>query len=109
LEVKPRIRETYIAPNETAPFDDWLLELRDLRGKGQIESRLRRVDRGLMGDCEPVADGIIELKIDFGPGYRVYCVDDGAHVLVLCGGTKRTQQADIAKARYYWNDYRSTD
>ena len=76
-EARPRIRESYIAPNDTAPFDDWLRELKDLRGKGQIESRLRRVDRGLMGVCEPVTDGIIELKIDFGPGYRVYFVDDG--------------------------------
>lgn len=56
-----------------------------------------------------MTDGIIELKIDFGPGYRVYFVDDGTHVLVLCGGTKRTQRADIAKAKYYWDDYRSTD
>lgn len=91
------------------PFDDWLRDLQDLRGKGQIENRLRRLDRGLVGDFAVVAEGIIELKLDFGPGYRIYCADDGKNVLVLCGGTKRTQQADIAKAKYYWDDYRNVD
>ena len=84
-----------------------MAELKDHKGKTQIERRINRVRLGLIGHCRDVGDGVTELKIDFGPGYRVYCVDDGKTVLLLCGGTKRTQDADIAKAKYYWREYRS--
>jgi putative addiction module killer protein len=82
-------------------------ELKDLKGKAQIEKRINRVRRGLMGDCREVGDGITELKIDFGPGYRVYCFIDGRAVLLLCGGSKRTQDADIARAKNHLREYRS--
>jgi len=107
VEANPRTVESYIAPNDAIPFDDWMAELKDHKGKTQIERRINRVRLGLIGHCRDVGDGVTELKIDFGPGYRVYCVDDGKTVLLLCGGTKRTQDADIAKAKYYWREYRS--
>ena len=107
MEANPRTVESYIAPNGAAPFDDWMAGLKDYRGKAQIESRISRVRRGLVGLCRDVGDGITELKIDFGPGYRVYCVDNGVTVLLLCGGTKRTQDADIARAKQHWREYRS--
>ena len=107
MEANPRTVESYIAPNGAIPFDDWMAELKDYKGKTQIESRINRVRRGLIGHCSDVGDGITELKIDFGPGYRVYCVDDGVSVLLLCGGTKRTQNADIARAKHYWRECRS--
>ena len=72
-----------------------------------VESYIAPNDAGLIGHCRDVGDGITELKIDFGPGYRVYCVDDGVKVLLLCGGTKRTQDADIARAKRHWREYRS--
>ena len=84
-----------------------MAELRDYKGKAQIYKRINRIRRGLIGYCRDVGDGIIELKIDFGPGYRVYCVDDGVTVLLLCAGTKRTQDADIARAKHNWRGYRS--
>lgn len=62
--------------------------------------------RGLFGDCEPVGDGVWELRIDTGPGYRVYYARAGKQVvLLLCGGDKRRQKADIKRAKDYWEDY----
>lgn len=107
METTPRKLESYIAPNGTVPFDEWLGGLRDRLAWTAIDQRLNRLQRGLVGEFEKIGDGLIELKIDSGPGYRVYCADDGESVLLLCGGTKRTQTADIARAKYYWKEYRS--
>jgi putative addiction module killer protein len=107
VETKPRRLESYIAPNDTVPFDEWLGGLRDRVARTAIDQRLNRMQRGLVGEFENIGDGLIELKIDSGPGYRVYCADDGESVLLLCGGTKRTQTADIARAKHYWKEYRS--
>ncbi|MBZ5728074.1 MAG: type II toxin-antitoxin system RelE/ParE family toxin [Acidobacteriia bacterium] len=81
--------------------------LRDLFGRVQIEKRINKLRRGLVGEYTDVGDGLIELKIDVGPGYRVYCADDGANVLILCGGRKGTQEADITKAKRYWKEYKT--
>ena len=67
--------------------------------------RLNRVAQGNLGDCEPVGDGVYELKIDFGPGYRVYFGEDGDDVILLGGGAKNTQPSDIKKAKRRWSDY----
>ena len=73
-----------------------------------IEKRLTRVQLGNLGDHKALGDGISELRIDFGPGYRVYFGQDaGALVILLCGGDKSSQDADIRQARAYWADYRS--
>lgn len=82
-------------------------QLKDLKGKAKIEVRSNRLRRGIIGDSAAVGEGIIELRIDFGPGYRVYCVDDGRNVLILWAGTKRTQGADIQRAKMYWKEYNS--
>ena len=105
MEAKPRNVETYIAQDGTCPFDEWMDGLRDRKGRVQIEVRLNRLRRGIVGDYGPVGDGIIELRIDFGPGYRIYCVDDGSNVLILWAGTKRTQQPDIERAKLYKREY----
>jgi putative addiction module killer protein len=84
-------------------FDEWLSGLKDTRGKGQIEYRINKVRRGLIGEYATVGGGVIELILDnVGPGYRIYCVDDGASTLLLNGGTKRTQTEDIKRAQRYW-------
>ena len=106
METRPRSVEVYGAPDGTFPFDRWLARLRDGKCKGAIETRIARLRLGLIGDHQSVGDGIIELKIDCGPGYRVYCVDDGSTVLILWAGSKRTQAADIIKAREYWREYK---
>ena len=107
MEAKPRTVEVYIAANGTVPFDDWMDGLRDTKGKGQIDSRVSRLERGLLGHYRDIGDGLIELKLDnVGPGYRIYCADNGESVLILCAGAKGTQNADIAKAKYYWSEFR---
>ena len=83
----------------TAVFGRWLTKLKDLRGKGRIIERIRSAERGNFGDCESVGNGVSEMRIHFGPGYRIYfCRTGDAVFVLLCGGTKRTQARDIAKA-----------
>ena len=67
--------------------------------------RLKRVKNGNFGDHRSVGDGVVELRIDFGPGYRIYLGQDGDRVILLCGGTKRSQEEDIKTAKKYWKDY----
>jgi putative addiction module killer protein len=84
----------------TADFDTWLSKLKDARGKARILERIRSAERGHFGDCEPVGNGVHEMPIHFGPGYRVYFVRIGAVVYgLLCGGAKRSQKRDIARAQ----------
>lgn len=85
---------------KSATFDRWLDGLRDRRAKARIEVRLRRLSLGNPGDVKSVGDGILELRIDHGPGYRVYFMRRGVLlVLLLCGGDKSSQQKDIAQAK----------
>lgn len=80
-------------------FDRWLLDLRDSRARARIEARILRLSRGNPGDVRPVGSGVSEMRIDYGPGYRVYFARRGEFViLLLCGGDKRTQHADIERA-----------
>lgn len=89
-------------------FDRWLRKLRDVRARARIEARVLRLSQGNAGDAKPVGAGISEMRIDYGPGYRVYFTKRGPLViLLLCGGDKRTQDADIARAIEIaadWND-----
>ena len=68
-------------------------------------ARLERVRAGLFGKWRPVGEGVIELKVDFGPGYRVYIGVDGNSVILLLAGAKASQKADIKTAKEYWSDY----
>jgi putative addiction module killer protein len=84
----------------TDVFDAWLSKLKDPRAKARIIKRVRSAERGNLGDCKPVGAGVSEMRIHFGPGYRVYFMRTGDMVyLLLCGGTKRGQSSDIAKAK----------
>jgi putative addiction module killer protein len=90
----------------STPFSEWLAALKDGRAVGIVRARLNRIRLGNFGDCKPVGGGVDELRIDFGPGYRVYYGREGSSVVVLlCGGTKRTQDRDIVTARAYWKRY----
>lgn len=81
-------------------FERWLTELRDANAKVCIRTRIRRLSLGNPGDVKSVGGGISEMRIDYGPGYRVYFTQRGALViLLLCGGDKRTQQQDIKQAK----------
>lgn len=81
-------------------FDRWLRNLRDIRAQAKVEMRIRRASIGNFGDVKPVGSGVSEMRIDYGPGYRVYFMQHGNLVIVLlCGGDKSTQDADIARAK----------
>jgi len=83
----------------TEIFDRWLRKLKDTRGKARIIERIRSAERGNFSDCEPVGKSVSEMRIHFGPGYRVYFSRVGPVIyILLCGGVKRTQKNDIAKA-----------
>ena len=106
MEAIPRELRVYETAAGKCPFDDWLEGLRDAKGRAVIQVRLDRLERGNSGDCKAVGEGVLELRIDFGPGYRVYFAEDGARiVLLLIGGDKSTQQKDIKTAKKYWNEY----
>ena len=78
----------------------WLNKLKDKIGKALINERISRIEDGNFGDCFPIGDGLSELRIHFGPGYRVYFKNTGKEIIVLlCGGNKSTQERDIVKAK----------
>lgn len=84
---------------ETNIFSDWLAGLRDRQARTRVQARLGRLAKGNPGDSKPVGGGVCEMRIDYGPGYRVYYVPRGADlVLLLCGGDKSTQDKDIKRA-----------
>ena len=84
---------------QTERFSAWLKALRDVRGRTKILARIQRLEDGNAGDVAPVGDGVSEMRIHFGPGYRVYYVNRGGElILLLCGGDKRTQSQDIDRA-----------
>lgn len=92
---------------KTAEFDIWLSSLRDRRAVGRITVRIDRLAGGNPGDVEPVGSGVSEMRIDYGPGYRVYYQQRGpVIVLLLCGGDKRTQTADIRRAIQIAKDWK---
>jgi putative addiction module killer protein len=88
------------------PFTAWLLDLPDRQARARILARLERLEVGNFGDAKLLREGVSELRIDWGPGYRVYFGRDGRTVIVLlCGGDKRKQAADIKKAVELWQEY----
>lgn len=89
------------------PFTDWLRALRDGAAKIRIATRLRQVEAGNLGDSKAVGDGVIELRIHLGPGYRIYCGPHGDQwIILLCGGDKSSQDKDIARAKEMWSEWK---
>ncbi|SRR5216684_3818654 len=104
VEARRRELRNYVDEKRHEPFQDWLDDL-DSVTRNVIQARLIRVSRGNFGDCQGVGEGVSEFRIDWGPGFRVYFGQDGDAVILLTGGTKRTQMKDIATAKNYWRDY----
>jgi len=95
--------EYFLEDDGHAPFIEWLSKLRDRDAHARISARLVRVRLGNFGIIKPLGDGVHELKIDYGPGYRVYYAMNGKTVvLLLIGGDKGTQTKDIKTAKAYW-------
>ena len=89
------------------PFSDWLNGLRDLRAQARVRVRLQHLGLGNFGDCEPVGDSVLELRIHVGAGYRVYlCRHGKSVVLLLAGGDKASQKRDIKQAEAFWADWK---
>ena len=98
--------QSYLDPEGKDPYTQWLARLPDRQAKARIVVRVGRMAAGNSGDHKPVADGVWELRIDWGPGYRVYYAQAGKRlILLVAGGDKRTQQADIAQALANWRDW----
>jgi putative addiction module killer protein len=88
-----------IEVRQTDVFADWFAGLRDREARARITVRIRRLSLGNPGDVKPVGSGVSEMRIDYGPGYRVYFVRRGDTIVVLlCGGDKRNQDRDIVRA-----------
>lgn len=105
MEYQIKIYETSTGKR---PFDKWLNDLGDKKTQAIIDLRLERVKMGNFGQCRALGDGIYELKIDVGPGYRVYFGKIGlCVVLLLCAGDKQSQQGDIEKAKKYFQDFKT--
>lgn len=97
----------YQQANGREPFTEWLNAMRDKIAQARIRVRLRQVQAGNFGDSESVGDGVIELRVHVGAGYRVYCARHGkAVVILLCGGDKRSQPADIKQAKELWVEWK---
>lgn len=96
----------YLRADATSPFAEAFQAMRDPTAKARIDTALRKLERGLMPDVKAVGDGVHEVRIDYGPGYRVYFANDGAAliVLLLCGN-KTMQTNDIDRAKAFWLDY----
>jgi putative addiction module killer protein len=103
--VRPKQIRIYETEEGQAPFSDWM-DRQKMPLYGKVMARLERVELGNLGDHRGVGDGVFELRIDFGPGYRIYFGLDGSELVVLLiGGTKKTQQRDIETAKQYWRNY----
>ena len=98
--------EHYLTGDDHDVFAEWHGRLKDIKAKLAIDRRLAHVEAGNFGDHKPLRDGVWELRIDVGQGYRVYYAQTGKTVLLLlCGGDKRRQNADVSTAVAYWKDW----
>ncbi|NVD97010.1 type II toxin-antitoxin system RelE/ParE family toxin [Massilia sp. BJB1822] len=98
----------YVQADGRTPLQEWLRRLPDRQTRARILIRFQRLAAGNFGDCKPITEGIWELHLDFGPGFRVYYGRAGKKLLpLLCAGDKGTQQTDIDHALLYWRDWRT--
>jgi putative addiction module killer protein len=104
--IRKKQLEIYVTENGRIPFTDWLESLKDKTARFRIKERLDRVSLGNLGDYKSIGEGVYELRLTFGPGYRIYFGQEGEKIiLLLCGGDKSTQIKDIKKAKEYWQAY----
>lgn len=105
--ITPKQIIVYSDADGNEPFVKWIDSIRDKKNQQRIRSRLRRLEQGHYGDYKMLGEGIFELRMFFGSGYRVYCGDDGERIVILlCGGDKGSQKRDITRAKSYWKEYR---
>jgi len=97
----------YIDKQGNSPYSSWLKLLPDERAKVKIVIQVDRMELGLFGDSQPIVDGLSELRIHYGKGYRIYYGKEKQHIyLLLCGGNKSSQKKDIKLAKSYWEKHK---
>ena len=107
METRRQEIRIFITQEGHAPFSDWLNNLRDIKARAKIRIKIDRLRLGNLGDHKSIGEGISELRVDYGPGYRIYFGQDGnTLIILLSGGTKKKQNQDIKLAQEYWKDYR---
>ena len=108
-DTHPRKLQFHRMPNGHEPFPEWFESIRDPKISTRIQRRLDQLELGNPGDCRAVGGGVLELRLHFGPGYRIYFGEiDNTIVLLLCGGDKSSQTRDIRRAKTYWLEYKET-
>lgn len=106
MEAVPREIFVFETADGRVPFRDWMTRIKGQPVYEKVVARLERIEEGNFGEHRPVGEGVSELVIDFGPGYRVYYGLDGRDIVILlAGGSKATQQKDIDAAKQYWRQY----
>ena len=106
MQIRPREILTYTTSGGRSPYRQWYSEIKDEKLKAAISTRLTRLETGNFGDFKRLHQDLYELRIHYGPGYRVYFGSfQNTVVILLCGGTKGTQSRNIIRARNYWNDF----
>lgn len=106
VEVRERAVHYYVSSSGACPFREWREAISDQLTKAAVDARIARLRSGNFGDSRPIGAGASESRIDLGPGYRVYYGVDGDDLILLAGGTKSSQSADIDKANSFWMDYK---
>jgi putative addiction module killer protein len=107
--IEPRLRKLvlYETADGKCPWQEWFDGLEDGKARAAIDARLQRLQLGNLGDHRGLGEGVSELRVHAGPGYRIYFGQDGdVLVVLLCGGSKRLQRRDIQRAKTYWRRYR---
>ena len=110
METKPFELKDYETPDGRCPYQEWYSELvkKDLRSAVALEKRIRRLEQGLLGDYKEIEEGILELRIHLGQGFRLYVRQIGkTMMLLLVGGEKSNQEQDIRNAFKYWYEFKS--
>jgi putative addiction module killer protein len=106
-DVHPREIQIYRLPNGRRPFTEWLESIQDTSTQDRVLARLERLEDGNLSDCRVVGEGVFELRLHFGAGYRIYFGQVGnTIILLLCGGDKSSQTRDIERAKIYWLEYK---
>jgi putative addiction module killer protein len=106
MAVRPKDVQLYVTEEGKSPVEDWLEGLRDRKARAAIDARIGRLRLSLVGQVREIGEGVHEMKVDVGQGYRVYFGNvSNVVVLLLFGEDKRTQKADIKRAKEFWSDY----
>src|SRR5437762_2185950 len=106
MDSRERTVRLYVAGSGESPFEVWFEEVGDRRAQERILARIARLRLGNVGDWRSLREGVFEMRLDYGPGYRLYFGQEGMEIVILLvGGTKSTQERDIKKAKEYWHEY----